>query len=165
MSFDRWSDVVARVLLAIAALLAFLLSFLIIADIVGRSFFNRPLQGTPEIISMSIVIICFLQASYAVRSGGMLRVEILDELVSTRAGEILATIRSLLGFAFFAIVFWGALDPFVHAWISNEFEGEGARHIPAWPARLAVVVGCALASINYLQATIRHSKRVLGRGD
>ena len=50
----------------------FLLSFLVVADVIGRGVFNAPVKGTPEIVSMSIVIICFLLAGYAVQSGGMI---------------------------------------------------------------------------------------------
>jgi TRAP-type C4-dicarboxylate transport system permease small subunit len=53
---DRWSDLTAKALLAFAATLAFLLSFLVVADVVGRTVFNAPVKGTPEMVSMSIVI-------------------------------------------------------------------------------------------------------------
>ena len=49
-------------------LLTFSLSFLVVADVIGRVVFNSPVKGTPEIVSMSIVIICFLLAGYSVQS-------------------------------------------------------------------------------------------------
>ena len=160
---DRWSDWTAKALLAFAATLAFLLSFLVVADVVGRTVFSSPVQGTPEIVSMSIVIICFLQASYAIRSGGMLRVDLLPGLLPARARERLFALGCLLGVAFFAVIVYGGFDGFVHAWSSNEYEGEGALRIPTWPARLVVVVGAALAALNYLLLTLLHSKKALRR--
>jgi TRAP-type C4-dicarboxylate transport system permease small subunit len=157
---DRWSDWVAKALLAFAATLAFLLSFLVVADVIGRTAFSSPVKGTPEIVSMSIVIICFLQASYAIRSGGMLHVDVIPVLLPPRLREALAALGCLLGVAFFAVVLYGGLEPFAHAWSSNEYEGEGALRIPTWPARLAVLLGAALAALNYALAFGVHLRRV-----
>jgi TRAP-type C4-dicarboxylate transport system permease small subunit len=49
-------------------------------------------------------------------------------------------------------VCWGSFEPAAPAWTSNEFEGEGALRVPAWPARFIIVVGTALATIQYLIA-------------
>ena len=38
----------------------------------------------------------------------------------------------------------------MHAWISNEFEGEGALRVPVWPARFVVMLGAALVVAIYL---------------
>lgn len=160
---ERWSDLTAKALLALAAGLAFLLSFLVVADVVGRTAFGAPVKGTPEIVSMSIVIICFLQASYAVRSGGMLSVDLVPALLPRRARHGLLAAACLLGAGFFGVIVFGGLDPLAHAWTSGEYEGEGALRIPTWPARLAVIVGAGLAALNYLLAAFRHLQEVLQR--
>ena len=156
---NKWSDAVAKALLALAATLAFLLSFLVVADVVGRGVFGAPVKGTPEIVSMSIVIICFLQASYAIRSGGMLSVDLLPALLPRRVREALAVAACLLGVAFFGVIVYGGFDGFLHAWRSGEYEGEGALRVPTWPARAIVVIGSALAALNYLLAALAHLKR------
>ncbi len=153
----------AKALLAFAATIAFLLSFLVVADVVGRTVFSAPVKGTPEMVSMSIVIICFLQASYAIRSGGMLSVDLLPSLLPSRGREALLAAASLLGVAFFAVIVYGGSEPLLHAWRSGEYEGEGALRIPAWPARLAVVVGAALAALNYLLAAVLHAQKIFQR--
>src|SRR5262245_51145348 len=128
-------------LLVAAALLAFSLAFLVVADIVGRSFFNKPVQGTPEIVSMSIVIICFLLASYAVQSRSMIYTDALVNNLGWR-GPVWTTLSSgILGSVFFGIIMWGTWDPLVHSISTGEFEGEGALRVPTWPARLVVLVG------------------------
>ena len=71
----RINDWITKALLVTAAILAFLLCFLVVADVIGRVIFNSPVKGTPEIVSSSIVVICYLQAGYAIRSGGMLNVD------------------------------------------------------------------------------------------
>ncbi len=150
----RLNDWIAQALLVIAAVLAFLLCFLVCADVIGRVGFGRPVKGTPELVSFTIVIVCFLQAAYAIRSGGMIRVDAVTDhlpLAAQRACEIFG---ALVGAAFFGLVFWGSLDPAAHAWNSNEFEGEGALRVPVWPARFVVALGTFLAALNYFLLAI-----------
>jgi TRAP-type C4-dicarboxylate transport system permease small subunit len=149
--FDRMNAKLVYLLLAVAALLTFGLSFLVVADVIGRVVFNNPVKGTPEIVSMSIVIICFLLAGYAVHSGGMLRADILVGLLGRRGPLISALLSGVLGAAFFALIVWGSYEPALHAWSSGEFEGEGALRVPVWPARLVVMLGSLLVTIIYLR--------------
>lgn len=162
---NRFSDWTARALLAFSATLAFLLAFLVVADVVGRVVFNAPVKGTPEIVSMTIVIICFLQASYAIRSGGMLRVDALTHALPARARAALAAWGCLLGALFFAVIVYGGVDPLLHAWRSGEYEGEGALRVPTWPARATVLIGSALAMLDYILAGLAQVKAALGFGD
>jgi len=148
--FDRISARLVYVLLAVAAVLTFCLSFLVVADVIGRVAFNSPVKGTPEIVSMSIVIICFLLAGYSVQSGSMLKSDLMNGLIGWRGPLISTLLSGILGAAFFGIIVWGGYEPAMHAWTSGEFEGEGALRIPVWPARLAVMLGSLLVAIIYL---------------
>jgi TRAP-type C4-dicarboxylate transport system permease small subunit len=56
----------------------------------------------------------------------------------------------LLGVAFFALIIWGGWDLAIASWVGDEFEGEGALHVPAWPTRFIILIGSALAVVNYL---------------
>jgi TRAP-type C4-dicarboxylate transport system permease small subunit len=152
-AMTKLSLVVTRLvhtLLALAAAIIFLLSFLVVADVLGRGLFNSPVKGTPEIVSMSIVIICFLLAGYAVHSGGMLRTDVIVGLFGRRGHAFADLASGILGAAFFILIVWGSVEPAVHAWTSNEFEGEGALRVPAWPARFVVMLGAALVVAIYL---------------
>lgn len=146
----RINDWVARAFLVIAAMLAFLLCFLVVADVIGRVIFNSPIKGTTEVVSYSIVMICYLQASYAIRSGGMLNVDVFVSKMSGKTQSWFAAVGALLGAGFFAFLCWGSLDGAAHAWNSNEFEGEGALRVPVWPVRFVIVLGTALAAFSYL---------------
>lgn len=150
MALEQLTARLVHSLLAIAAAIIFFLSFLIVADVVGRGFFNSPVKGTPEIVSMSIVIICFLLAAYAVQSGGMLRTDVIVGMYGRRGLAFADLASGLLGAAFFILIVWGSIEPTLHAWTSNEFEGEGALRVPVWPARLVVMLGAALVVAIYL---------------
>ncbi|MPZ55715.1 MAG: TRAP transporter small permease subunit [Rhizobiales bacterium] len=162
--FHHITDRLVHVLLAAAALLTFGLSFLVVADVIGRDVFNSPVKGTPEIVSMSIVIICFLLAGYAVQSGAMLRTDVLASIVGSRLNIVSALASGVLGTAFFGLIVWGSIEPLQHAWSSGEFEGEGALRVPVWPARLVVMFGALLVALIYLGRTIT-SIRAMARGE
>jgi TRAP-type C4-dicarboxylate transport system permease small subunit len=160
--FDRINARLVHVLLAIAALLTFALSFLVVADVIGRVMFNSPVKGTPEIVSMSIVIICFLLAGYSVQSGSMLQADILVGLFGRRGPLISALLSGVLGTAFFALIVWGSTEPALHAWNSGEFEGEGALRIPVWPARFVVMLGSLLVTITYVAQAVNAAIAIFG---
>ena len=143
-------DRVTRFLMVVAAVLAFSLCFLVVADVLGRVIFNHPVQGTPEIISLSIVIVCYLQTGYAIRSGGMLRVEAITAHAPEWLARLLVAMGAVLGMVFFSVIFYGSVEGALYAWESDEFEGEGALRVPVWPAKFVIVLGCALATTSYL---------------
>lgn len=153
---DRGLEWISRTLLVLAALLAFVLCFIVVGDVVGRVLFNSPIKGTPEIVSYSIVVICYLQAAYAIRSGGMINTDAVTAYLPVRLQSLLAAFGALLGILLFGIIAWGGMDGAAHAWASGEFEGEGALRIPAWPARFVIVGGAALAAFSYFLLMLRH---------
>jgi TRAP-type C4-dicarboxylate transport system permease small subunit len=154
-----FNDWITRALMVTAAVLAFLLCFLVVADVIGRVLFNSPVKGTTEIVSLSIVIICYLQAGFAIRSGGMLHVDTFVSKLPARAQSWMTALGSLLGLCFFAVLCYASLEGAAHAWSSNEFEGEGALRVPVWPARFVLVLGASLAALSYLLLLIENISR------
>jgi TRAP-type C4-dicarboxylate transport system permease small subunit len=157
-SFIDW---VSKALMVIAAILAFLLCFLVVGDVSGRVFFGSPIKGTTEVISLAIVTICFLQAGYAIRSGGMLNVDTVVIKFSPRWQSIFGVLGAFAGMFFFAFLCYGTFEGAVHAWASNEFEGEGAMRVPVWPARFVIVLGTGLAALCYLILMVQNFERAI----
>jgi TRAP-type C4-dicarboxylate transport system permease small subunit len=154
-------DWVSKALMVIAAVLAFLLCFLVVGDVSGRVFFGSPIKGTTEVISLAIVTICFLQAGYAIRSGGMLNVDTVVIKFSPRWQSIFGVLGAFAGMFFFAFLCYGTFEGAVHAWASNEFEGEGAMRVPVWPARFVIVLGTGLAALCYLILMVQNLERAI----
>jgi TRAP-type C4-dicarboxylate transport system permease small subunit len=153
----------AHALLFAAAVIIFLLGFLVCADVIGRTVFDSPVKGTPEIVSMSIVIICFLLAGYAVQSGSMIYTDALVGRFGARGQAFALLLSSLLGILFFGIIVWGGYGLALHAWVSGEYQGEGALRVPAWPARITVLIGSTLVIFSYVMHAIR-AARILVTG-
>jgi TRAP-type C4-dicarboxylate transport system permease small subunit len=152
----RLNERITRALLVLAAVLAFLLCFLVVADVLGRVLFNSPVKGTTEIVSLSIVIICYLQAGFAIRSGGMLHVDMFVSKGGPRTQSAFAALAALAGLVFFALICWGSVEGAQHAWTSNEFEGEGALRVPVWPARFVLILGTFVAAFSYALNLLQH---------
>ncbi len=150
MFLIKWSDRLSKFLMVLAALWAFVLTFIIMSDIIGRGAFNSPVYGVREIVMNSIVIIVFLQAGYAIRSRSMLKADFLVDHFPPLAKKIALAVGYLLGAGFFLTVVIGSIDSAIYSWVANEYEGEGALRVPAWPTRFMILFGGSLAAINYL---------------
>ena len=161
-----WIARIVRALLAAAAVIIFLLGFLVCADVIGRAFFNSPVKGTPEMVSMSIVIICFLLAGYSVHSGGMIATDVVAGAFGVRGRAVAQLLSAVLGIVFFGIIVWGSYEPTLHAIVSGEYEGEGALRVPVWPARTVVLIGAVLVVASYaMQAVSAVAALVSGRAE
>ena len=150
MSIVNLNDRLTKFLLVLAAGWAFMLTFFIVADIIGRSVFDAPVYGVREVVMNSIVMIVFLQAGYAIRSRSMLRADFLAQNFSPLFRRITLAIGYLLGAAFFLMILVGGWDMAVHSWVAGEYEGEGALRVPVWPTRFTILFGSAVAFLNYL---------------
>lgn len=150
MSLIKWNDRLTKALMILAAFWAFMLTFFIMADIIGRSLFNAPVYGVREVVMNSIVIIVFLQAGFAIRSRSMLRAEFILDRFPPWFRRIALALGYLLGAVFFAVVVVGGYESAVYSWVENEFEGEGALRVPVWPTRFMILFGGTLAVVNYL---------------
>jgi len=150
MSIITFSDRLSKFLMVAAAAWAFGLAFLIMADIVGRTVFSKPIYGTAEMVAASVVIVVFLQAGYAIRSRSMLRADFLVILLPDKVQRVLLAIGYLLGAGFFLMIITGGWQESINSYVAGEFEGEGALRVPSWPARWTVLLGSALAMVNYL---------------
>tara|TARA_B110000971_G_scaffold50267_1_gene50626 strand:- start:411 stop:707 length:297 start_codon:yes stop_codon:yes gene_type:complete len=80
----------------------------------------------------------------------MLRADFLIIHLPESVQRIFLVIGYLLGAAFFLMIITGGWEESILSYIEDEFEGEGALRVPSWPARWIVLIGSALALINYI---------------
>lgn len=155
---DAWIVRLNGLLHYAAALWLFGLALVILADVLGRTLLNAPVQGTAEIVANSVVSIAFLQLCQAVREGRMLRVEMLDALLPERATHAISVAGCLLGALLFAAIAVASWEPMLNAWRIGEYAGyEGSLRIPTSPVRTLLVAMAALATLNYLMMAYRGS--------
>ena len=150
----RVSDQLSKFLMVLAAFWALGLSLLIVADIVANNLVGDAIPGVREIVISSIVMIVYLQLGYAIRSHSMLRSDTLLLAMPRLLRRITLAVGYVLGAALFLMILRGTIDPALYAWNTAEFWGEGALRVPVWPTRLMILVGAALAIVNYAVAAL-----------
>ncbi len=132
----------------IGTLLILALMVLINADVIGRGVFLAPISGVPEIVSMSIVAIVFLQVAQAFRMGRFTRTDALLNALEARLPRVRAGLE--LTFCAAGLFIIGALlsasyPLFVKAYDRGTFVGTVGDFIaPIWPVKLVIVLGCAM---------------------
>lgn len=143
----------------------FVVTFLICADIVGRTVFDSPILGVTEIVSLSLVACVFLEIPYAVQQSRLMRVEmVVDPLARHRpaAASDWQLALTAVGAVLFALIAAGEAPDFVRAWRTDEFAGvENLFKVPVWPIKLIVVVGCTVAAFELVRQLAGHARTSL----
>ena len=138
-----------------------LLMLLIVADVVGRNFFDAPITGVAEIAGHSVVAIVFLQTAAAIMQGRLTRADFLFRRIaraSHRTAGVIDTLFCLTGAAVFALIAWASWSKMIDAWVTAEFFGvQGVFTIPTFPFRLIIVVGAVLATLAALYRAVNRA--------
>ncbi len=150
---DSWFGRAIDGLNAIGSVLIGVVMLMICADVARRNFLNQPIDGVTELVSVSIIMIVFLQLPATLRHGRMSRADLfLDPFLRRRpvGGRWLRGFYSLLGVFACGVIAYASWPGFVNAWTSNDFFGvQGVFTFPVWPMRGVVVLGAALACVQY----------------
>lgn len=159
--FSRQS--VTSVMNSIGTVWVFVLLILINMDIAGRAVFNHPIRGVPEIVSISIVALVFIQIAHTLSVGRLTRSEVFLAWLGrnySRAGHLLEGLFHLVGTGLFVIIFWASLPMFINAWRIKEYVGaEGDFKAPVWPVKLIILLGCLAAGLQFLILAVKHFRQ------
>lgn len=137
----------------LGSLLIALVMLLMCSDVLLRNAFNRPVDGVAELVAASIVVIVFLQLPSTLRHGRMSRVELcLDPLLlrHPRLGLCLRALFGLGGVFACGLIACATWPLVMRAFAREEFLGvRGLVSFPSWPLHAVVLLGSALASLQY----------------
>jgi C4-dicarboxylate transporter, DctM subunit len=137
----------------VGSLLIVVITLLICSDIIGRSFFNTPVAGVAEVVSLAIVAIVFLQLGQAVYANALTRTDIFLSAIRKRKpkfGALLSTLFLLLAALLFLALLYGSWVKLIDAWSADEHVGVyGLFVAPVWPVRVIVVLGSAAAALQF----------------
>ncbi|MCG7497966.1 TRAP transporter small permease [Vibrio sp. Of7-15] len=146
------------ILNTIGSLLIVMLVILVNTDVIGRSVFGAPLSGVPEIVSLSIAAIVFLQVAYTVQQGKLTRSDALLTMVGKRFPKLKLMVEALFNMIaaiLVAVLFSVSYPFFLKAWSKNTFVGSiGDFTAPIWPIKLIIMVGCAALFCQFLMGCI-----------
>lgn len=139
--------------------LIFALMVLIGSDVFGRQVFNSPIAGVPEMVSLSIVAIVFLQVPQALRSGRFTRSDALLNFIwkrFPRFARLLEVVFDAIAIGILCALIYAAWPLFVKDWERNTFVGAvGDFTAPVWPIKLILIVGTALLVAQFAARLVR----------
>lgn len=140
----------------------FLLMLVIVSDVIGRSVFNHPVTGTPELAKVGLVGVLFLGLAKTLRMGKHIRATLLVNRTSPVVAAGLDVLANLLGLFVFILLLYSSWGLTVEAWEVGEFEGAGALRVPTYPLRTLILV-CSLLTTIQFTVNVFKSLRLLGR--
>ncbi|MCX7560935.1 TRAP transporter small permease [Sulfitobacter sp. F26204] len=152
-------DLVTLAANVLGSLLIVSLVGLITADVAGRNLLGAPLSGVPELVSLSIVAIVFLQAPQALKAGRMTRsdgmIDILHKRVPTLA-KGLETAFDLVGVLVLLAILYAHWPMMIRSWLRSDFVGAiGDFTAPTWPIKTMLTLGCILLALQFIARIIR----------
>jgi TRAP-type C4-dicarboxylate transport system permease small subunit len=134
-------------LISLAATL--LTMVLVVANIVGRYLFNKPLTGTLEFTESLLVLIIFCSIALTQYDGGHIRVNLITRRLPQPVQRSLTVIAMLCGCAFFTWCSYAAWIFAAEAYSFNEQEW-GEIVFPLWPMKFVVFFGLATLAFQFL---------------
>ncbi len=163
----RALDAATAALNLIGSLMIFALMLLIGADVLGRAAFGRPISGVPELVSLSIVAIVFLQIPQAMRMGRLTRSEALGGWLrrrAPRAAETLDIVFDLISIGVIGAILTASWPLFVKSWRRDSFVGAiGDFTAPVWPVKAVILIGCAMLILQFAARALDAAGRMRRR--
>jgi TRAP-type C4-dicarboxylate transport system permease small subunit len=142
----------------IGMFLAIPLMLLTVGDVMGRSFFNKPIPGTFELSEYMLAVIVLLGAAYTQQVKGHVGVDFLTSRYAPRAQAVFQAVTTLAGLAIIAILVWqGYIEGIHEKAVSDQLR------VPQWPFKLLVAVGGALLWLELLLDFISSVLKIAGR--
>jgi len=147
----------------VGSLLILGLVALIASDVLGRNLFGAPISGVPEMVSLSIVAIVFLQAPQALKAGRMTRSDGVIDILHARFPSLakgLETLFDLTGMAVMAVILYAHWPMMTRSWTRGDFVGAvGDFTAPTWPIKAMLALGCILLALQFGARILRRFLR------
>jgi TRAP-type C4-dicarboxylate transport system permease small subunit len=152
----RWLEAPIHLLLWIALIAGFLMMIHVGVDVTGRTFFNRPLQGTTEIVSgWYMVAICYLPWAWLARNDNHIVAGVFERIGTRRFGYWLEVAVKVFVLVYIAVFTWQTWVRAVQQTLAGEVWEAAGGFIPVWPSRWLLPISAASMGIYLVLRIIR----------
>ena len=132
----KWLEWPIHIFLWIALVAGFLMMLQVSADVTGRYFFNRPLDGTTEIVAAYyMVIIAYLPWAYLAKNDTHISVDIFTRLMPDAVAHWLDIVVKIIVVAYLSLFVWQTASQAIGQTRIHEVWQAGVIFIPVWPMR------------------------------
>jgi len=150
--YDRGLLRLERILALLSGLAVFGLMVLAVVSVGGRNFFNAPLPGYGDWIEQAMPLIAFMGASYVMREGGHIRMDIVVGLLRGRTLYVVELITTLAVLLLMALLVWGTWAHFQRSFdfAAPMWSRDSSMDIalPIWPAKLLAPVAFSVLCLR-----------------
>ncbi|MFC2031928.1 TRAP transporter small permease subunit [Chloroflexota bacterium] len=153
-------DSVSYVVVAMAIVssgLVFFMMMLVTVSVLGRYFFNRPITGTIELVSLMMVGVVFLGYAYAQRRRMHIRVTVITSRLGVKGNIISDSLFFTVTLAFFGMLGWWTMIDAIESWQIRETV-QGLISIPVYPAKMLIPIACILAFFQSLADLVKTAR-------
>lgn len=133
--------------------------FLGIAQVLGRTLFDRPISGYIDLVELSMATFAFLGVAYCQRQGGHVRMEMVLKFAKGRWQWALETFGTLVALGIIAVLIWYGYEHFLRAWKFGDSTIDA--ELPVWPSKLVVPVAFSLLWLRLLVQLAGYVRLVL----
>jgi TRAP-type C4-dicarboxylate transport system permease small subunit len=159
--FEKIVNLVTRWLnwMAAAALIAVMV--IVCANVIGRSFFETPVKGTVDIVSLLGALVIAWAIAYTQVVKGHIRVDLLVQRLPPRLQSTVDSIIDLFGLALFALISWQTI---IFAKVNFEVgELSEVLKLPITPFASVVAIGCIAITLVLLIDLIKSVSKAVGK--
>jgi TRAP-type C4-dicarboxylate transport system permease small subunit len=141
----QWLNWPIHIFLWVALFAGFLMMLHVSADVTGRYFFNRPLDGTTEIVSAYyMVIVAYLPWAYLARNDTHIAVDIFTRLMPPAVSFWLEIVVKILVVTYLSLFLYQTGSQAISQTRIHEVWQAGTVFIPVWPSRWIPPLACGL---------------------
>ena len=154
-----------RVFALMSGLAVFGLMVLAVVSVFGRNFINAPLPGYVDWIEQAMPLIAFMGASYVMREGGHIRMDIVVGLLRGRTLYAVELITTLAVLFLMALLVWGTWAHFQRSFDFSApmWSRDSSMDIalPIWPAKLLAPVAFSVLCLRLCLHVWAYSRAVV----
>lgn len=135
-------------LLLVSGVLVFMIMILVTINVVMRTFFNHPVNGTYEIVVNLFIALVAVGFSYVQGQRGNIIVEIATDNLPKPFIRALDSLGCLIGVFVIGLIFWQSSLNAWSSFIHQDYQTNSILQLPLWPSKLFISIGMLLLFIR-----------------
>jgi len=150
---------ISRTINIVGLVMAALMTLFIVADVIGRYLFNRPITGSFEILAFMMAILVAFGLAYTAVRGGHISIDLVMSRFAPRIQAVISSITSLLCLGVFTAITWQTV---LNA-ESLKLGGAASQMllIPSYPFLYALAFGSAIMCFVFIYNIFEHFSKVI----
>jgi TRAP-type C4-dicarboxylate transport system permease small subunit len=140
---DRVIKTTTNILCWMGEAVIMVMMFGICADILGRTFFNHPIMGVPDIMAACLPLIVFFVIPTCTRERQHVRATMIVDRLPKKGQYVAEIAATSIGVVFFAVLIYASWRPMIEATRVLHYSGAGFK-VPVFPIYYLIEIGSAL---------------------